>query len=205
MDDLDVDRELQSALAVEPSPEFVARVRARIAEEPRPSHIAGLLKPAAVIACVVILVVAWREDARLKPRSPEVGANHSGSVASPPPLTADLKVSTTKTASTTKTGGTNTGGTTTGVMPTFRSARAPQRTLRPAALAKAGTAAEPPMPEVIIAPDDIKALQQFVASANALRFAPLDDTPASTSPIVTALTIPPLTISPLDPEPSTNN
>jgi len=36
LNDLDVDRELQSLLAVNPSPEFVARVRTRLASEPEP-------------------------------------------------------------------------------------------------------------------------------------------------------------------------
>ena len=34
LNDLDVDRELQSLLAADPSPEFVARIRTRIASEP---------------------------------------------------------------------------------------------------------------------------------------------------------------------------
>ena len=34
----DLDRELTAALGVEPSPEFAARVRARIASEPRPAR-----------------------------------------------------------------------------------------------------------------------------------------------------------------------
>jgi len=47
LNDLDVDRELQSLLAVNPSPEFVARVRTRLASEPEPSSFAGLQLPTA--------------------------------------------------------------------------------------------------------------------------------------------------------------
>jgi hypothetical protein len=38
MNDASFDREIESLLAVEPSPEFVARVRARVAEEPGAPH-----------------------------------------------------------------------------------------------------------------------------------------------------------------------
>ena len=58
MDDLDFDRELQNALAITPSPEFVARVRAKIADAPPPSMFAGWLKPAAAVACVAVVAIA---------------------------------------------------------------------------------------------------------------------------------------------------
>ena len=74
LNDLDVDRELQSLLAADPSPEFVARIRSRIASEPGPSQssVAGLQLPTAsagwwpwkfavgiaAAAAVVVLAVA---------------------------------------------------------------------------------------------------------------------------------------------------
>ena len=74
LNDLDVDRELQSLLAADPSPEFVARIRTRIASEPEPpqSSVAGLQLPTAWVwwwswkfavgvaaaAAVVVLAVA---------------------------------------------------------------------------------------------------------------------------------------------------
>src|SRR5262249_35833981 len=72
--DADVDRELRSLLAVDPSPEFVARVRMRIANEPEPSQssIAGLQLPTAsawwwpwkfvaapILAAIVILIAVF--------------------------------------------------------------------------------------------------------------------------------------------------
>ena len=38
LSDSQLDRELDAALGIEPSPEFVARVRTRIASEPEPSR-----------------------------------------------------------------------------------------------------------------------------------------------------------------------
>lgn len=55
---IDIDRELRRALAVAPSPEFVARVRTKIADAPRPSMMPGLLKCTAVIACVGAVAIA---------------------------------------------------------------------------------------------------------------------------------------------------
>jgi len=55
-----LDRELTAALAVEPSPEFVARVRARIAQEPAPKfwRMPRMLMAGAAMAVVVVVAVA---------------------------------------------------------------------------------------------------------------------------------------------------
>ena len=72
LNDETLEREIEAALAVDPSPEFLAKVRARVAEEERPAGwplrwhwVAGT-----VITAVVALfaVYAWRE-----PQSPAVG------------------------------------------------------------------------------------------------------------------------------------
>lgn len=55
---MDVDRELRRALAVTPSPEFVARVRTKIADAPRPSMVSGWVRPAIAVACAVTVVMA---------------------------------------------------------------------------------------------------------------------------------------------------
>src|SRR5262249_39626630 len=74
VNDADVDRELRSLLAVDPSPEFVARVRMRIANKPEPSQssIAGLqlrtasawwwpwkFVAAPILAAIVILIAVF--------------------------------------------------------------------------------------------------------------------------------------------------
>jgi len=53
-----LDRELAHALAVDPSPEFVARVRARVANEPAPSswRMPRLLMAAGAVAVVIVAV-----------------------------------------------------------------------------------------------------------------------------------------------------
>jgi hypothetical protein len=64
MTDAELDRELGRALRVDPSPEFVARVRSRIAEEPAPSRWTfgrwQLVAVAAVAASLLIAVVVHR-------------------------------------------------------------------------------------------------------------------------------------------------
>jgi hypothetical protein len=55
------DREIESLLAVEPSPEFVARVRARVAEEPEPKRwwTSWTLAVAGAVAMAILAVIAW--------------------------------------------------------------------------------------------------------------------------------------------------
>jgi hypothetical protein len=205
MDDLDLERELHAALTVTPSPEFVARVREKIADAPAPSMLAGWLKPAGAIACAVVLAIAIglpREEARLKPSPTEVAL---------PREEARLKPSPTEAAPSP----TEATEPPTVVVPTFPPPRV-QRFGGPAvALAKAGrsadtrvalTSVEPPLPEVIIAPEDVEALQQFVAGTRQLRFvASFDETPASTPWVITDLSFSPVSIEQSDPAPVHNN
>jgi hypothetical protein len=59
LNDRDVDRELQSLLSVDPSPEFVARIRSRIASEPDPRAWWWSWKFAvAAVAAAAIVVIA---------------------------------------------------------------------------------------------------------------------------------------------------
>ncbi len=55
------EREIESLLAVEPSPEFLARVRTRVAEEPAPVgwRLSWMFGAAAAVAAVVVALVAW--------------------------------------------------------------------------------------------------------------------------------------------------
>ena len=71
MNDAALEREIEQALAVDPSPEFVARVRTRIAEEPSPASrgfgwlFAGVA--AATVAAGVVALAMLRPDQRVKP------------------------------------------------------------------------------------------------------------------------------------------
>ena len=80
-----VDRELQALLAVEPSPEFVARVRARIAEEPQPSawwQSWRFATAVAVAAVVVLAIVMTRPREAVRPQ-PDERREASAGVARP--------------------------------------------------------------------------------------------------------------------------
>jgi len=187
MDDLNLDRELQAAFAVEPSPEFVARVRTTIAETPSRSMTARLLKPAAAIACAVLVAVAVglpREDVRLERKRAEIAARPAEDDA----VTAGPKPSATN------------------VLPNAANARAPNaRSPRRAARASA-VPSEPPLPEVIIAADDVEAFLQFVSGARDLRFvASFDETPVSTPWVMTELSIAPIAVRALESAPAHNN
>src|SRR5262245_46902289 len=69
--DAALEREIERALAVDPSPEFLARVRARIADEPAPAArgfgwlFAGVA--ATAVAVAVVAVVMLRPDQRVEP------------------------------------------------------------------------------------------------------------------------------------------
>ena len=179
MDDLGLHREIQAAFAVEPSPEFVARVRTTIAETPSPSMTARLLKPAAAIACAVLVAIAVglpREDARLEPRRAEIASRPANI-----PATAGLKPRTTN------------------VLPSATNVRLPNARLPKRAARASAIPSEPPLPEVIVAADDVESFLQVVSGARDLRFvASFDDTPVSTPWAMTELSIAPIAVGALE-------
>ena len=97
-----LDRELESALGIEPSPEFLARVRTRLASEPgtspwRQVFVASgfgrtrkwVMEPLVAVAMIgivlTIVVPEWSRDSRPFPRPRPV--------VQTPPVEADLRVS----------------------------------------------------------------------------------------------------------------
>jgi hypothetical protein len=74
-----LDREIGRALAVDPPPDFVARVRARIADDPSPASggvgwkVTGVALAASVVAAAVML----RPEPRLAPETPSLLASRS--------------------------------------------------------------------------------------------------------------------------------
>jgi hypothetical protein len=82
--DAALEREIERALAVDPSPEFLVRVRARIADEPAPASrgfgwlFAGAA--ATAVAAAVVAVVMLRPQQRVEPA---VGLLTSRSLTSP--------------------------------------------------------------------------------------------------------------------------
>lgn len=63
MDDAELDRALNAALSVSPSPEFVARVRSKIAQPDSVPFFTGWIKPIAVAVSLgaLVLAVAYRQ------------------------------------------------------------------------------------------------------------------------------------------------
>jgi hypothetical protein len=74
LNDPSLDREIESLLAVEPSPEFVARVRARVANEPAPGgwRASWLLAIAGAVAVVIAAVIAWPSGELATSADPQV-------------------------------------------------------------------------------------------------------------------------------------
>lgn len=183
MDDLELDRTLREALSEAPSPEFVARVRTTIAEAPRPSIVAGWLKPAAAVACAALLAIAValpRQDAQLKLSPTERTLSPTERALRPADIA--LRPAPVAPASTV-------------AVPAFKSATS----ATPPAPARIAIPNESPLPEVIIAADDVQALHQLVTSASERRFlASFDETPASTPWVISELGVPPIIIEPLD-------
>lgn len=77
MNNASLDREIESMLAAEPSPEFVARVRARVAEESEPGrwHVSWMLAAATAVAAAIVALIVWP--------SPEVTPASNGPVEPP--------------------------------------------------------------------------------------------------------------------------
>jgi hypothetical protein len=79
LNDAALEREIETLLAVEPSRDFVARVRSRVAEEPAPSRwgwrwpLAGV---ATSMALIVVGVALWR-PLEPEPRSTSAPAQHA--------------------------------------------------------------------------------------------------------------------------------
>ena len=96
-----LERRIEHALAVEPPPEFVARVRTRIEREPAPSNLFLLWRPAAAgvlaitIAVAVIVTSIDRNTASLV-SDPPVAASVSepapAATEAPPPPIRDVRV-----------------------------------------------------------------------------------------------------------------
>jgi hypothetical protein len=168
--DADLDREIEAALAVDPSPWLIARVRARVASQPIrrtiPWRWAIGSMCAAATAIAIVTGARDEEIARLKPSptampSPTVVVSPSEVVSPTVPKTA----------------------------PSMRSAVSESRSL----------VDDPSIPEVIIDPEDVKAFQQLIVSTSERRFeASFDATPPETAWVTTELSVAPIVIEPLE-------
>ena len=150
MNDASFDREIESLLAVEPSPEFVARVRARVAEEPEPGRwwTSWTLAVAGAVAVVILAVIAWpsREPALSvtttlpTPRITEIIDPVTPPTAKLPPTTSQI-------------------------------VRRESPTPTAVALARPGDRAiDIKLPEVVIAENEVRTFATLVASVRQRRF-----------------------------------
>jgi hypothetical protein len=88
-----IDEEIRAALEVDPSPEFVARVRTRLATEAAPSAWRwswAFTTAATVAAAIVVAAALWRPESRAVPRPGAVqAAAPKAEAVSQPQETAD--------------------------------------------------------------------------------------------------------------------
>jgi hypothetical protein len=197
--DAEIDREIQAALSVDPSPEFLARVRTSIAHQPISPRLRGVTPASCALAAVLVIAVVSVSlqdpvPADLKvstpsapsadlevttgPRAPNLNPETNAGAESP---AAELRIRTAKTAASASE-----------VVPTFRSAE---------------SRLAPSEPEVLISPDDAKAFEEFVAGVRDGRFEILLNEPVlpASFSLVAELSIPPIVIEPLDTAPAVNN
>jgi hypothetical protein len=158
VNDASLEREIESLLASEPSPEFLARVRTRVGEEPQPRHWRApwmLALAAGAVTAVVVGMIAWPAREPVVPSTePTQTARVERTV---PPVVARLPpVGSRPAAPTAK---------------VIASAPAPQRRV------------DIDLPEVMIADNEVRTFASLVASVRQRRFdaavpaAPNPDTP----------------------------
>jgi hypothetical protein len=161
MNDAALDREIESLLASEPSPQFLARVRTRVAQEPEPRQWRApwIFLSAAAVTVVILAIVVWPSDETAGPKGPALQVQ-SVDVAKPSVALPILSSAV---------------------------APAPLPTRRTPSVV---TSAVPPerrididLPEVVIAENEVRAYTSLVASIRQSRFdvavpaAPNPDTP----------------------------
>jgi hypothetical protein len=187
VNDPSLDREIESMLAAEPSPEFLARVRARVAEEPEPNtwRWSWVVATAGAVAVAIVAVIVW-------PSSESVP---SSTAAVPSPRLAEAVETVMPPASS----------------PAPRQQRFTQpATARPVAIVAApARGIDIDLPEVVIATNEVKTFAGLVASIRQSRFAaavpavPNPDTPLEIKelPPVELLEIEPIVrVAALEPE-----
>lgn len=146
MDGKDLDREIESLLSVEPSPEFLARVRARVAAEPKPGRWRApwMLAFSAATAAVVVGVIV----------GPSPAVNPSGTAPNERPQISEVIET---------------------ITPAGLSVASPTRTKPARALTVAAAAAperaiEIDLPAVMVAENEMKTFATLVASIRQSRF-----------------------------------
>ena len=183
MTDTAIDREIQAALSVEPSPEFVARVRTRIATEPEAAApwLSWKLVATGAVAALIVIAFVMRLGEQSFNARPELSASPLIlSSSKDVPLARDRPV----------------------VSLILSPSKDEQSA--PAASRARVAAAAPREPEVLIDPAETRALRRLIAGTRDgsldLSAALRATTPTAMDlPPIDALAIAPLTIDPLTP------
>ena len=176
-----IDREIEIALAVDPSPEFVARVRARVASGPAPSRwgLPSMFAAAGVVAMIVLIAVAvFRSDQQRNPASVTASV-----VASVP--TADITLAPLAPAV---------------AQPAIASA--PSRRRSTSAASGAGRPVRSAIDaEVLISADEARALRRLFAGVREgridLSIVPEAPTATAALGLLSEIAIPPITLEPV--------
>ena len=175
MDDLELDRELQTALDVTPSPEFVARVRGAIAARPRIRVTPRWLLPAGAAACVLLAAVL--SGVRVRDAVVEAPVEVPRPTSRPLPASVD--------------------GPDRGQSSSRPSVAQALKRHPPVINATASATSE--LPEVLVSQADKRAFEEFVTAVWEQRVTPpLEGIEAPTTWATNALTVAPLTIEPLE-------
>jgi hypothetical protein len=189
MTDAELDREIEAALAVDPSAQWVARVRSEVARQPIAAGLpwSWAIASAAAVAILIAIMSGIRNEevARLKP--------------SPTEATGPTEVTgATEATSATEMASASEIATPTEVTGPIENSKSADTLIR-------DTRTSPEMLEVIVDPGGVRAFHQLVISTRERAFeASFDDNVPSTPWAMTDLSMPPIIILPLEP-PAANN
>ena len=212
VDRSDVDRELQQALDVDPSPEFLARVRTRIASEPAPSGWRAwwMLAVGAAAAAAVIAVAVLISRQTIAPAPTESVASKSEPATSEP-VTSEPAKPTAPTQATTNRDAAAVDGRASRdqdphqAEPRARASQEPRVVARaPRDVAPGDSSSEPARAAVLLDAREVAMLRRLIAGVGAGRIdlkpvmAPGPFSIAETAPLEDIL-IAPLSIEPLEP------
>jgi hypothetical protein len=177
--DSTIDREIRGVLAVEPSPEFVARVRTSVAAASASSRFPSLLPAMGALAAALVLVIVTIVVVSFS--SPDVPERVRSSVPSTPPAGAPADNAVVREPERVLAADAT----------TVRISRRPAHAVR---------AMEPELPEVIVSPDDIKAFHDVVSSVSGSRFAISSDAKVSSADqqAFVDITVPEIVIAPVE-------
>ena len=192
LSDAALDRELATALQVDPSPEFMARVRLRVAAEPRRAGwrlavgFAAVAAVAAIVAVAVTLITGPLPvglERRDTAAVPQAARERAGGAAQETPRPAAPDVDTAQSA---------------GLRP--GAARRPRRVETLAlVLERTEPGDAPPFADVLVSAEEVRAFELLVAAILQQRVPPMP--PADEAPGLRAVELPEIGIAPLVIEP----